>query len=328
MAARSSFVPIQIGLTGLLAEQPQENLFYYFFQIGSIGMGKSTVANHFRAAGCSVFDADACVHQLYSQNGAAVEPIRRLFPSVIVNNAVDRQLLGQIVLNDSEGGISPLQQLTDIVHPLVTAERLRFVEHATTMHQLIVVHDIPLLLEQKEKHNSYIDEIVVCSASPDIQRARVLRRPHMTTSKLESILRKQMPDAEKRLHANFIINTDAASLAPARAQVANVIEAVIHKHPDKWEAFKQLKSESDGSNTHVFRSASLPNQNPGIAGTPDDELRQRVDCVLFDLDDTLLPSAAPVHIANAKLVEFLEAYGMAATAAAMADGTVRKTGSK
>lgn len=170
---------------------------------GSIGMGKSTVAGHFRDLGIPVFDADAVVHTLYAVDGKAVDPIQKICPDVIVNRSVDRKLLSSKIMNNE---IS-LKDIESIVHPLVAAERNEFYYQKSSDGFLIVVFDVPLLFENFHAYAD-MDYIVVASASAEVQRQRCLQRPGMTSEKLDVILSKQVPDADKRKRADFVINTD------------------------------------------------------------------------------------------------------------------------
>lgn len=181
---------------------------------GSIGMGKSTVAAMFDDAGVPVFDADAAVHRLQGPGGAVVAAIEAAFPGSTGANGVDRALLGPMVLGDD----AAMKRLEAIVHPAVGAERAQFLDRHRAAP--LVVFDIPLLFETGG--DKAVDRIVVVSAAPDVQRARVLARPGMTPEKFDAILARQTPDAEKRARADFVIPTDVA-LSETRAAVARVI---------------------------------------------------------------------------------------------------------
>ncbi|WP_374575146.1 dephospho-CoA kinase [Phenylobacterium sp.] len=183
---------------------------------GSIGMGKSTTAAMFAEAGVPVYDADAEVHRLYAPGGAAVAPIEAAFPGTVRDGAVDRTALSAQVLGDP----AALKRLEGIVHPLVGATRAGFFEAAKARGADMVVLDIPLLFETGGQKN--VDAVVVVSAPADMQRARVLERAGMTAEKLDAILAKQTPDAEKRARADFVIDT-GRGLEAAREQVAEVI---------------------------------------------------------------------------------------------------------
>ena len=182
---------------------------------GSIGMGKSTTADLFRAAGVPVYDADATVHALYS--GAACAPIEAEFPGVVKDGSVDRQALSRIVLNDPVR----MKRLESIIHPLVSAERQKFLAEQRRLQAPLVVLDIPLLFETGAEAD--VDYTVVVSAPPDLQRQRVLARPNMDENRFQSILAKQMPDKIKRAKADFIIET-GNGLDAARDQVKNLLQ--------------------------------------------------------------------------------------------------------
>jgi dephospho-CoA kinase len=184
---------------------------------GSIGMGKSTTAGLFREAGVPVQDADQVVSELYARGGAAVGPVGEAFPGVVKDGAIDRSALSMRVLGDPDA----LKRLEAIVHPLVRAERDRFLEAAKDADA--VVFDVPLLLETGVDRD--VDAVVVVSASEGVQRARVLERPGMTEAKLAQILARQMPDAEKRARADFVIDT-GRGIEAARKQVQSVLDRV------------------------------------------------------------------------------------------------------
>jgi dephospho-CoA kinase len=184
---------------------------------GSIGMGKSTTAGLFREAGVPVQDADQVVAGLYAEGGAAVGPVGEAFPGVVRDGAIDRAALSQRVLGDPEA----LARLEAIVHPLVRAERERFLAAAEDAD--VVVFEVPLLLETGIDRD--VDAVVVVSAPEAAQRKRVLGRPEMTEAKLAHILARQTPDAEKRARADFVIDT-SGSIAAARDQVRAVLDQV------------------------------------------------------------------------------------------------------
>jgi dephospho-CoA kinase len=184
---------------------------------GSIGMGKSTTAGLFREAGVPVQDADQVVVELYAQGGAAVGPISEAFPGVVKDGAIDRAALSQLVLGDPDA----LGRLEMIVHPLVRAKRDRFLEMARGAD--VVVFDVPLLLETGVDRD--VDAVVVVSAPEAVQRERVLERPDMTETKLAQILARQIPDAEKRIRADYVIDT-GRGIEAARRQVLAVLEKV------------------------------------------------------------------------------------------------------
>ena len=181
---------------------------------GSIGMGKSTTAAMFREAGVPVFDADAAVHALY--RGAAAPLVEAAFPGSVRDGEVDRDLLRQRVLDDA--GVLP--RLEAIVHPLVRAERTAFLDTARARGARLAVLDIPLLYETGGDRQ--VDAVAVVSAPEAVQSARVLARPGMTQARFSAILSKQVPDAEKRARARFVIDT-GHGLAAARATVERIV---------------------------------------------------------------------------------------------------------
>jgi dephospho-CoA kinase len=191
---------------------------------GSIGMGKSTTAQMFREAGVPVWDADAAVHQLYSDGGAAAAPIGQAFPGAVRNGAVDRAALSDLLKTDA----AAWKRLEAIVHPLTRASQQAFLRKHLEAGARAVVLDIPLLMETGQ--DSFMDAVVVVSAPPDIQRMRVLARPGMTAARLDAILAKQTPDAEKRQRADFVINT-ALGLDEARRQVRAILAAIAEDAP-------------------------------------------------------------------------------------------------
>ena len=167
---------------------------------GSIGMGKSTAAAHLRAHGVPVFDADAEVHHLYA-GGKAVDPVERAFPGTTTRGGVDRAKLSEALLAQPER----FAELEAIVHPLVrNAERAFLREHAQRRTELVVL-EIPLLFETRA--DALVDVTVVVSAAPEVQRARLMQRPEMTAEKLGKLLARQMPDAQKRGRADFVVDT-------------------------------------------------------------------------------------------------------------------------
>lgn len=186
---------------------------------GSIGMGKSTVLKMFAAEGAAVWNADDAVHRLYAAEGAAVAPVAARFPAALVDGAIDRNILSSLVLDDAPA----LAALEAIVHPLVTADRARFLDSAAREDVDIAVLDIPLLFENG--YEKYFDAVVVVSAPADVQRARVLARTGMTEKKFRSILMKQTPDAEKRRRADYVVNT-GLSIDETRSEAQAVVRAL------------------------------------------------------------------------------------------------------
>ncbi|GHF02482.1 dephospho-CoA kinase [Aliiroseovarius zhejiangensis] len=188
---------------------------------GSIGMGKSTTAAMFAAQGVPVWDADAAVHRLYAKGGTAVEPIRAICPAAIVDGAVDRGALKDWINRDP----TALAQIEAVVHPLVARDRSDFI---VSTKAPIILLDIPLLFETGAEDQ--VDLIVVASAPAELQRDRVLARGSMSEEQFNTILAKQMPDAEKRKRADVVIPTETMDGArkAVEALVAEVKERLSH----------------------------------------------------------------------------------------------------
>ncbi len=183
---------------------------------GSIGMGKSATAAVFADLGVPVWDADAAVHRLYRPGGAGVEPIRALAPDAATAQGVDRAALRAAILADP----TLLARIEAAIHPLVAADRDAFLAQARAGGAALAVCDIPLLFETDA--DAWLDKVVVVSAPTEIQRARVLRRPGMTEEALDAILARQLPDAEKRARADYVVDTGGPK-DHARAQVAAIL---------------------------------------------------------------------------------------------------------
>ena len=181
---------------------------------GSIGMGKSTVAKMFAEEGVPVFDADAAVHQLQGPDGALVAEIEKHFPGTTGPSGVNRTALSARVLGEP----AQLRRLEALVHPAVARMRQDFI--AAHAHAPVILLDIPLLFEAGGA--AQVDRIAVVSAVPEVQRERVLARPGMTPEKFEQILARQLPDAEKRARADFVVPTDV-SLDETRASVRRIL---------------------------------------------------------------------------------------------------------
>ena len=182
---------------------------------GSIGMGKSTTAAMFADLGVPVWDADSAVHRLYDTDGAAVGPIRAIYPDAVVDGTVNRDVLKHWIASDA----SALGRIEQVVHPLVAADRAEFIENS---HSSIIVLDVPLLFETGTA--AQMDAVVVVSTPPDVQRERVLARAGMSRAQFEAILAKQLPDDQKRQRADYVIET--TSIDQARTQVQNVLEQI------------------------------------------------------------------------------------------------------
>lgn len=193
---------------------------------GGIGMGKTTTAGMFAARGVPVWDADAAVHRLYAPGGAAVPGVGALFPSAVTAAGIDRKVLSQLLA----AAPRRLAELEAVVHPLVADDRAAFV--AAHADAPVVLLDIPLLFETGAE--AQMDGVAVVSAPSEVQRARVLSRPGMTPETLDLILSRQMPDADKRARATWIIPTD--SLPAAQAAVAGILADIAQDQQDRPHA--------------------------------------------------------------------------------------------
>jgi dephospho-CoA kinase len=189
---------------------------------GSIGMGKTTTARLFAEEGVPVHDADAAVHRLYE--GEAVPLIEKAFPGATAGGRVDREKLAREVVGNTDA----IRRLEAIVHPLVREEEKKFLAKAAAEGAEVVVLDIPLLYETGGE--SRVDAVVVVSAPADVQRQRVMERPGMTVEKMEALIAKQMPDAEKRRRADFIVDS-GQGVEHARAQVRQILARIANMPP-------------------------------------------------------------------------------------------------
>jgi dephospho-CoA kinase len=189
---------------------------------GSIGMGKTTTARLFAEEGVPVHDADAAVHRLYERE--AVPLIEAAFPSTTAGGRVDREKLAREVVGNTDA----IRRLEAIVHPLVREEEKKFLAKAAAEGAEVVVLDIPLLYETGGE--SRVDAVVVVSAPADVQRQRVMERPGMTVEKMEALIAKQMPDAEKRRRADFIVDS-GQGVEHARAQVRQILARIANMPP-------------------------------------------------------------------------------------------------
>jgi dephospho-CoA kinase len=182
---------------------------------GSIGMGKSTTAKLFTEAGVPVYDADAAVHRLYE--GEAAAAIEAAFPGTTANGQVDRNRLSDRVVRDP----AAMKRLEEIVHPMLGASRRKFLHDAERSGASVAVVDVPLLFETGGEGR--VDAVVVVTTSPEIQRQRILARPNMSDEKLDAILARQVPDAEKRRRADFVVDT-SDGLDPVRARIRDILD--------------------------------------------------------------------------------------------------------
>jgi dephospho-CoA kinase len=197
---------------GMSAQRP-----FVLCLTGSLGMGKSRTAQFFAEEGVPVHDSDAVVHALYE--GEAAPLIEQAFPGATFGGNVDRNKLAAMVIGDA----AALARLEAIVHPLVAAERQKFLADAQARNVPVVVLDVPLLFETGAQRGC--DAVVVVSAPPELQRRRAFERPGMTEDKFAALVAKQTPDAEKRQRADFIVDT-SQSFEHARAQVRDILRAV------------------------------------------------------------------------------------------------------
>jgi len=185
---------------------------------GSIGMGKSTAAKLFAEAGVPVYDADATVHTLYE--GEAVPAIEAAFPGTTADGKVDRNKLSARVVHDP----AAIRQLEQIVHPMLGASRQKFLDDAERSGAPVAVVDVPLLFETGGEKR--VDAVVVVTTTPEIQRQRILARDNMTGEKLDAILARQLPDAEKRRRADFVVDT-SHGLDPVRARIRDILTEAV-----------------------------------------------------------------------------------------------------
>ncbi|MGA7804206.1 dephospho-CoA kinase [Bradyrhizobium sp.] len=193
---------------------------------GSIGMGKSTTAKLFVEAGVPVYDADATVHRIYQ--GEAVPAIEAAFPGSTVDGKVDRTRLSAKVVHDP----AAMRKLETIVHPMLRAYHQKFLDDAERSGAPIAVVDVPLLYETGGEKR--VDAVVVVTTSPKIQRERILARDNMTAEKLDAILARQLPDAEKRRRADFVVDT-SHGLDPVRARIRDILDQAA-KMPARRQA--------------------------------------------------------------------------------------------
>ena len=185
---------------------------------GSIGMGKSTTAKLFTEAGVPVYDADATVHRIYE--GEAAPAIEAAFPGTTVNGRVDRARLSERVMHDP----AAIRRLEQIVHPMLRSHHQKFLEEAEKSGAPVAVMDVPLLYETGGE--TRVDAVVVVTTSPEVQRERILARENMTGEKLDAILARQLPDAEKRNRAVFVVDT-SHGLDPVRSRIRDILDQVV-----------------------------------------------------------------------------------------------------
>jgi dephospho-CoA kinase len=202
---------------------------------GSIAMGKSTAAAMFRRLGVPVYDADRAVHRLLGKGGAAVTPVATTFPGVVVDGTIDRRLLGERVF----GNAAALRELERILHPLVLRERQRFLRAARLQGRRLVVLDIPLLFETGGERAC--DAVAVVSAPASLQQARLLQRPGMSPERIAGVMRRQMPDKEKRRRADFIIPTGLGK-ASTYATIRGIVSTLLGERRRRRRSYYKLRS--------------------------------------------------------------------------------------
>ena len=185
---------------------------------GSIGMGKSTTAKLFAEAGVPVYDADATVHMLYE--GEAVPAIEAAFPGTTVDGKVDRNMLSARVVHDP----AAIKRLEQIVHPMLGASRQKFLDDAERSGAPVAVVDVPLLFETGGEKR--VDAVVVVTTTPELQHQRILARDNMTSEKLDAILARQLPDAEKRRRADFVVDT-SDGLDAVRLRIRDILNEAV-----------------------------------------------------------------------------------------------------
>ena len=201
---------------------------------GSIAMGKSTAAAMLRRLGVPVYDADAAVHRLLGHGGAAVAAVGRAFPGVVVDSAVDRPKLAARVFGDAAG----LRRLEGILHPLVAEERRRFLRAAARQGRDLVVLDIPLLFETASER--WCDFVCVVSAPRFLQEARLLRRPNMDRARIAAVASRQMPDAQKRRRADFVVPSGMGR-AVTFAALRRIVGELRGTQGKVWPNFNKLR---------------------------------------------------------------------------------------
>jgi dephospho-CoA kinase len=185
---------------------------------GSIGMGKSTTAKLFAEAGVPVYDADATVHRIYQ--GEAAPAIETAFPGTTVDGKVDRVRLSAQVVHDP----AAMKRLEQVVHPMLRSYHEKFLHDAEQAGAPVAVIDVPLLYETGGEQR--VDAVVVVTTTPEVQRQRILARDNMSSEKLDAILARQLPDAEKRRRADFVVDT-ADGLDPVRARIRDILDQAV-----------------------------------------------------------------------------------------------------
>lgn len=205
---------------------------------GSVGMGKTTAGAHLAQRGVEVFDSDEAVHELY--RGAAVSVIGGAFPEAVVNGVVDRSRLVQAVIGFPE----QLARLEALVHPLVREAQWRFLKSRREAGARMTALDIPLLFETGG--DALMDVTIVLTAPPEVQRARVMRRPGMTEQKFRAILARQTPDAEKQARADFVVDT-SGPVSSTRKRLDEIIEAIAGRRGGAYERWRAIHEPGNGA---------------------------------------------------------------------------------
>lgn len=204
---------------------------------GSIGMGKTTVANYLTARGVAVLDSDAIVHRLYA--GDAIPAIETAFPGTTSASGVDRAKLSAALLQSEDG----FNRLEALIHPLVRKAQFRFLAEQEAAGASLAVLDIPLLFETGG--DRLMDATMVVSAPADVQEGRVLQRPGMTAEKLETIRARQLPDPEKRARADFVVDTGVA-WEVTRQQVDSIVESLAERHGEAMQRWRRMYASEAG----------------------------------------------------------------------------------
>jgi dephospho-CoA kinase len=199
---------------------------------GSMAMGKSTAANYLKSRGVPVFDSDAAVHALYE--GEAVETIEQAFPGVAQGGRVDRKKLGEAIAGDAEA----LARLEAIVHPMVRRKQRDFILTEELRGADLVILDIPLLFESGAER--LCDAVIVVSAPEEVQRERLAARKGMTPEKIDDLLSRQMPDAEKRARADFVVDT-SGTIPESRAQLDRILATLRQQEGQKIKVWRELE---------------------------------------------------------------------------------------
>lgn len=278
-------------------------------------MGKSSVTKHFAALGFPVFDADKCVHNIYSENKYVIESIQTIVPTCVVNGSISRSILSTEIKSNP----SLLNSIESIVHPVVAEEREIFYNNACSQGHLMAIYDIPLLYEKEkleqrifdsieEKKNrkdlltityKMVDYVVLATASANAQKERVLSRGTMDLGTFELILKKQVDDGYKRKLCDYAVHTDIGEgYTCAKSQVAHVVEDILSKNPNLYKDWLSRDRISWGAaNCLASKSNSASNETPDATS---------IDTIIFDLDDTLIDSSVLLGEAHSCFLKHVE----------------------